>query len=129
MLVKFYPSHAQNVGRQFNITLNQGAHLVAPEATDKVSKLQNYILARSGTLRTIFKTADVVGSDKHHGKAYVAVRFEFLNDGSPLICLLVEDDGLQAKFKEKSSDGVLNSAMAMHNEDLAAEGSWRSCRR
>ena len=117
MLVEFHPSHAQNIGRQFDITLDQWTHLLRPRYPTKYFQLQNDILTSSRTLRAILQASDIVRSNKYYGKANVTMRFEFLNNGSSLVCLFMENDGFQAKLLQKASNSMLAAAMTVHHKD------------
>ena len=50
------------------------------------------------------------------GKSDVTVHLKFFYYGSPLVCLLMQNDGFEAKLSEKAGDGVLTTTMTMHHK-------------
>lgn len=63
------------------------------------------------------QATNVVRGDKYNGKSDVTVHLKFFYYGSPLVCLLMQNDGFEAKLSEKAGDGVLTTTMTMHHKN------------
>jgi hypothetical protein len=65
----------------------------------------------------------IIGCEQNHGKAHIAMRFNFLNDGPALVSLLVQDNGAKAEAFQKSCDGFASPfVMPMNYENGGSRG-------
>ena len=111
---------APKIGRDFYIPTCHRADAVTPKPPYKIAKLQHYILPGSRFQSFTLLAALVVRCEKDDGEANFAVRFNFLNDGTTLACLLVEDDRLKFNLFKKACDCFTRAVVVSMDDEYLA---------
>lgn len=121
--VKLCNEHSVVVGKIFNISLLKGHHLFTTKEPNKVAILKEDVLARpqpefagSRPVSTF-----IITGQNNHGKAYLRVFLQFLDNGLRLVWSLVQNHGLKLQFFKKPSQLQFEfRSMAVDNKDFLA---------
>ena len=91
-----------DVRGDLDVSLVQRAHSLAPQLADKEAQLEDDILTSPWIeiLRGMLLRSDVIRRQEHHGKAYVRIILEFLDDSTALVGLLMKNHSVQLKLLE-----------------------------
>ena len=87
--------NAENVGRQFDLTLADQDDILAAQAAHEPTKLQNYVLTRPAQGFGLVSAGDIVRSHQHDGeRTCLCVMLELFDDRPAAMGLLAQDHGL-----------------------------------
>ncbi len=119
MIVHWLPHNASKLARNFHVPALKGADLGTSKFTEKVSELENHILAGTRFRCLAPKAAHVVGREQHDREADIAVCFDFLDDCQSAINLLMQNYRRQSDVLQESGDGIAGIRfLAMDDEYL-----------
>ncbi len=112
------------VRRHFDVTFFQGADAVPTKPPCKPEHFSNNILSRSRLQMILVEAADVVWRhDDHRETRRAAMRLKFLDNGAPLIGLLMQYYGLQTSALDQACDfDLCRTVTTVNDKNLVVIG-------
>lgn len=110
-VARFYrlPDHAGEVARDFPRASLQRADLVAPKPPYEVAGFEQHVLPGARLRVPALCATFVIGREENDHEADVAFRLDLFDDRAPLVCLLMENDGLEPELVEELRDRLLGA--------------------